>query len=388
MKKEISLMVVAGLVVGVIASVLVLFGNPGNMGFCIACFIRDTAGALKLQTAAPVKYIRPEIIGLVLGSFILAISTKEFSAKGGSSPLVRFVLGCFVTIGALVFLGCPLRMALRIAGGDLNAIVGLVGFVIGILIGIPFLKNGFSLGRTHSMNKFEGSLITIFQVCLFLLLIVFGGFLLTQGKMPFADGSDEAAEFAKKSLIAFSTTGPGSMHAPIMIALIAGLIVGALAQKSRLCMVGGIRDIVLFKDFKLITGFVCLIIAALVTNVVLGKFHPGFTLVGADGAAVSQPIAHSDGLWNALSMALVGFASVLLGGCPLRQLILAGEGNVDSAITCLGLLVGAAFAHNFGLASGVNVASGVTANGKVAVVIGFIFTAVVGFVNMNKPTSK
>lgn len=364
MKKELTMMVITGLVVGVIASVLVLLGNPGNMGFCIACFIRDTAGALKLHSAAPVKYIRPEIIGLVIGSFILAISTKEYNAKGGSSPLVRFALGCFVTIGALVFLGCPLRMALRIAGGDLNAIVGLVGFIIGILIGIPFLKNGFSLGRTHEMNKFEGSLITIFQVFLFLLL-VFGG-----------------------AILEFSTSGPGSMHAPIFIALVAGLIVGALAQRSRLCMVGGIRDIVLFKDFKLITGFVCLIIAAAVTNIILGKFHLGFTLVGADGAVVSQPIAHCDGLWNALGMALVGFASVLLGGCPLRQLILAGEGNVDSAITCLGLLVGAAFSHNFGLASGANVASGVTANGKIAVIIGLIFTAVIGFANMNRKTSK
>ncbi|MFR6395122.1 MAG: hypothetical protein ACLUNQ_08625 [Oscillospiraceae bacterium] len=39
-------------------------------------------------------------------------------------------------IGALAFLGCPLRMVLRIGGGDLNAVVGLVGFTLGIFIGI------------------------------------------------------------------------------------------------------------------------------------------------------------------------------------------------------------------------------------------------------------
>ena len=33
------------------------------------------------------------------------------------------------------------------------------------------------------------------------------------------------------------------------------------------------------------------------------------------------------------------------------QPILAGEGNTDSAVTVLGLMAGAAFAHNFGLAS-------------------------------------
>ena len=41
-------------------------------------------------------------------------------------------------IGALIFLGCPPRMMIRIAGGDLNAVVGLVGFAAGILSGCPF----------------------------------------------------------------------------------------------------------------------------------------------------------------------------------------------------------------------------------------------------------
>ena len=66
-------------------------------------------------------------------------------------------------------------------------------------------------------------------------------------------------------------------------------------------------------------------------------------------------------------MLLVGFGCVLLGGCPLRQLVLSGEGNTDSAITVIGLVAGAAFAHNFGLASS---GEGPTANGMIAVVIG------------------
>ena len=43
-----------------------------------------------------------------------------------------------------------------------------------------------------------------------------------------------------------------------------------------------------------------------------------------------------------MGMLLVGFGCVLLGGCPLRQLVLSGEGNSDSAVTVLGLIVGAA----------------------------------------------
>ncbi|MCQ4808396.1 YedE-related selenium metabolism membrane protein, partial [Intestinimonas massiliensis] len=71
LKKETSGIVLAGVVIGILASLLVFFGNPVNMGFCFACFLRDTAGALGLHSAAPVQYIRPEIIGMVLGSFLL-----------------------------------------------------------------------------------------------------------------------------------------------------------------------------------------------------------------------------------------------------------------------------------------------------------------------------
>ena len=143
-------------------------------------------------------------------------------------------------------------------------------------------------------------------------------------------------------------------------------------------MVGGIRDFVLFKDVKLLSGFVAVFAAALVVNLILTGATEGtyFTLSMTD-----QPVAHTDGLWNALGMLLAGFACTLLGGCPLRQLVLAGEGNTDSAVTVLGLLVGAAFAHNFGLASS---GAGPTANGKIAVIIGIVAVAAIGALNTFK----
>ena len=69
MKNEKTTIILAGTVIGLIAAVLVFFGNPANMGFCIACFLRDTSGALGLHNAETVQYIRPEIIGLVLGAW-------------------------------------------------------------------------------------------------------------------------------------------------------------------------------------------------------------------------------------------------------------------------------------------------------------------------------
>lgn len=351
LKNEKLAIVLAGLGIGVIAALLVLFGNPTNMGYCIACFLRDTAGGLKLHSAAVVQYVRPEIIGLVLGSFIMAALKKEWAPKGGSAPFTRFLLGFFVMIGCLAFLGCPFRMILRLAGGDLNAVFGLVGFVLGILCGVFFLNRGYSLKRTYRQPKLEGAAAPAIQVVLLVLLVAF------------------------PTLLAFSESGPGSNHAPILISLAAGLIVGALAQRTRLCMVGGIRDVILFREWKLLLGFAAILVSALVMNLIL-KAATGtnyFTLSFA-----GQPVAHTDGLWNGLGMALVGFGCVLLGGCPLRQLVLAGEGNTDSAVSVLGMLVGAAFCHNFGLASSAN---GPTASGKIAVLLGIAVVAVIACVN-------
>lgn len=356
MKNERVTIIGAGVVIGVIASLLVLFGNPANMGFCIACFIRDTSGALGLHSAKAVQYIRPEIIGIVLGSFLLSLIRKEYSPRGGSSAMTRFVLGFFVMIGCLMFLGCPFRMIVRLAGGDLNAIVGFVGFAAGILTGVFFLNKGYSLNRTYKVSKTEGSIISVIQVVLLVLLVAAPAFI----------HFTEAGE------------GPGAKHAAIIISLIAGLIVGGLAQYTRLCMVGGIRDIVLFREFKLILGFVAILVSALVCNLILTAATEGtFFNLGMAG----QPIAHTDWLWNILGMYLVGFGCVLLGGCPLRQLVLSGEGNTDSAITVVGLIVGAAFAHNFGLASS---ADGPTNNGKIAVIIGIIVVTLIATVNTFK----
>ena len=147
------------------------------MGFCIACFLRDTTGALGLHSAAAVQYIRPEIIGLVLGACIVSLITKEFRPRGGSAPVTRFVLGAFVMIGCLMFLGCPFRMILRLAGGDGNAIFGLVGFAAGILTGTFFLKKGYTLKRSYKMPKLEGSIFPAVQIVMLLLLVAAPAFI-------------------------------------------------------------------------------------------------------------------------------------------------------------------------------------------------------------------
>ncbi len=123
--------ILAGAVIGIFGAMLQKLGNPPNMGICVACFERDIAGALGLHRANVVQYLRPEIVGFVLGSTIAALIFQELKARAGSAPIVRFVLGMFAMIGALVFLGCPWRAGFRLAGGDMTALTGSLGLIIG-----------------------------------------------------------------------------------------------------------------------------------------------------------------------------------------------------------------------------------------------------------------
>ena len=345
--------VLAGVVIGLLAALLPMLGNPPNMGVCVACFERDLAGALGLHRAAVVQYLRPEIPAFVLGSLAAALLFGEFRARAGSAPIVRFMLGVFAMIGALVFLGCPWRAILRLAGGDLNAIVGLAGLAAGIGIGAWFLKNGFTLGRSRETFKPAGWVIPGLMVGVLILIFVQPGFIFTSAK------------------------GPGAMHAPILISLGVGLLIGFIAQRTRFCTMGAIRDLILIRDFHLMYGLGAMLITAFVVNLGLDRVNTGFAL---------QPIAHSDHLWNFISMVLAGLCFALAGGCPGRQLFLSGEGDTDSGVFVLGMIVGAGFAHNFLLASGpdrmaegVLVVGGPGLNGQIAVVIGLVFCLILGF---------
>jgi len=346
--------VVTGTAVGVLAPLLVKLGNPGNMGVCVACFTRDIAGALGLHRAGTVQYIRPEIIGFVLGSLIAALVFREFKPRTGSAPLVRFVLGMFAVIGALVFLGCPWRAYLRLSGGDWNAVFGILGLVAGIGVGIVFLRTGFSLGRNRPAPKALGWVMPVLMIGLFFLLVFAPQFGRDPNGVPLGP-------------IFVSTQGPGSQHAPLLISLAVGVLVGFLAQRSRFCTVGAFRDLILLRDSHLFNGIVALIAAALLTNVFLGQFKPGFE---------NQPVAHANALWNFGGMVLAGLAFTLAGGCPGRQLFLAGEGDGDAAMFAFGMVVGAAFSHNFSAASS---PAGPGAFGPAAVVVGLIVCLAIGW---------
>ncbi len=356
--------ILAGGLIGLLAPLLQYAGNPQNMGICVACFERDIAGALGLHRAAPVQYLRPEIIGLVLGSTVAALIFGEFKARTGSAPIVRFLLGVFAMIGALTFLGCPWRALLRLSAGDLNAIVGLVGLAGGIFLGVQLLKSGYNLGRSRATYTGVGWIMPLIMFGLLALLVF-------------------EVKVSETGALFFSQSGPGSQHAFWLLSLGAGLAIGFLAQRTRFCTMGAIRDVILMGDTHLISGVGALVVVASVTNLVLGQFHPP--------SFFGQPVAHSQHLWNFLGMTLAGLAFALAGGCPGRQLFLSGEGDGDAAVFVLGMIAGAALAHNFALAAvpdsfveGVQKVGGIGPYGMAAVVLGLVICAVIGLTMRQK----
>jgi YedE family putative selenium metabolism protein len=342
---------ISGLAIGVFAVALQKMGNPANMGICVACFTRDIAGSLGFHQAAAVQYLRPEIFGIVLGAFVSALAFGDFKPRGGSIPLLRFVLGAIATIGALAFLGCPWRAVLRLAGGDMNAVVGLLGLIFGVFVGTRFFRWGYNPGSASRSRVVLGLTLPFAALGLLILMFFF---------LP-VTGEPTTAIFR------YSISGPGAQRAPIYISLMLGLFIGVIAQRSRFCTIGGIRDFILFRQVHLLIGFLSLLITVFIGNLIFGTFNLGFA---------DQPIAHTNHLWNFFGMTLSGLAFSLAGGCPGRQLIMASEGDGDATNFVFGTVAGAAIAHNFNLAAS---GAGVSLNGQIGVGVGLVIALLIAF---------
>ncbi|MCK4979641.1 MAG: YedE-related selenium metabolism membrane protein, partial [Candidatus Delongbacteria bacterium] len=70
---------------------------------------------------------------------------------------------------------------------------------------------------------------------------------------------------------------------------------------------------------------------------------------------------------------------------PGRQLILTGEGDTDSGVFVMGMIAGAAFSHNFAMASS---PKGIGAFGSWGTIIGIIFCLVIAYTMTKKRKIK
>lgn len=324
-------------IVGALAAGLVALGNPGNMGICGACFLRDASGAMGFFGGPGPKYFRPELVGVIVGAMILAIATRRFEGRTGSHAATRFFFGVWMAFGALVFLGCPFRMLQRLGGGDAQALIALPGFILGVGLGLLFERRGYSVGKTAIVpSRGVGLVGPVAFAGLFAWFIARGFFPAESGAPP---------------------------HAPWLIALGISLVAGALLSLTGFCAISAARQIFL-GDRKMLIGAAVLMAGYAVVSLATGRFQFGLE---------NQPAAHGDWLWSLLAVMLVGLTGVMVGGCPVRQIVMTGEGNGDAFVTVAGLLIGGAMAQTFGIAS---TGAGTTPTGRGAVIIGLI-TAIV-----------
>jgi uncharacterized protein len=196
-------------------------------------------------------------------------------------------------------------------------LLGFAGVAFGAFIGVLFMRRGFNLSRATKISQGAGWIMPAMMIGLLGLLIL------------------------QPAFINFSHVGFASNHAAWPIALGAALVVGFLAQRSRLCFAGAWRDIFLIKNTNLMTGVITAVLAALVLNMFLGQFKLG---IGSE-----MPLSQDAYVANFFATTLVGLGATLLTGCPLRQLILSGEGDTDATVTVMGLFAGTAIMRNFDL---------------------------------------
>jgi YedE family putative selenium metabolism protein len=311
-----------------------------------ACFLRDVGGSLGLFPSGP-RYFRPEIAGLMLGALAAVLVRRRFRARSGSHAGARFVFGLWMAIGALVFLGCPFRLFQRLGGGDLNALVGAGGLLLGVGLGLAFERRGYDVGKTQDSPAPLGWLGHA--------LVLTGLVFFVRGGVLFGPSAAEP------------TGAPA--HAPWVLALGLAALAGVALSLTGFCGVNAMRQV--FRGPRwMLGGALALVGAYALVALATGRFTLAFA---------GQPVAHQDHLWNVLGMTLVGLCGVLAGGCPVRQVVMAGEGNADAFVTSMGLVVGGALAHDLALVSS---PEGSTPAGRVAVLLGLGFALVYGWTSV------
>ena len=330
------------------------------MGICVACFERDIAGALGLHRAGVVQYVRPEIIGFIMGSLIAAYSFKEFKPRCGSAPVVRFALGMFAMIGALVFLGCPWRAILRLAGGDGNAIVGILGLSFGVWIGVLFLKNGYNLGRTQPSHVGAGWILPLLMLGLLALMLILSPGGRSKQERRTVLQCKRARCHACPSINCLGHRSWYRFYGPAKPVLHHGSAAGSY-------FVWTDPSVVRFSGIAYIS--------------ISCQCDPG---------TISSRICRTARCPYHACLEFCRHDTCRIGLCPGRGMsgpsTVSGRRRVtgDAAVFVLGMIVGAGFAHNFGLASS---PKGVGPHGIAAVIVGLVFCLFIGF-SMKKTMNK
>lgn len=351
--KSSVLIIISGIVIGMLIGLLSLYGNPLNMGLCEINFIRDIAGTLGLHNVDIFKYYRPEITSVILGSFAISIIRKKYKLTLSRAGIVKMLLGFCTMIFGMIFLGSPLRTIERMAGGDLNAYIAFIALIIGMIVGYIFINKGYNIKDTEKTYKNPFSKFILPGILLIGLIILI---------------LDTYGNTSGNKIFKVSEAGPASVHASVMLAILFSFIIGILLEITELSFDNTFNNIVYKKNFAMLISGICMFIILLILNYI--SYNLNFSFDG-------QIVAHKASIWNFISMFGVGLALMLADGDPLRQMIKAGEGSIDSMLYIVGMflaciiiyplkLTGAAYSM---LPNGTWFVGGPVKNGMIATII-------------------
>jgi uncharacterized membrane protein YedE/YeeE len=144
---------------------------------------------------------------------------------------------------------------------------------------------------------------------------------------------------------------------PALVTLGMGLILGYVAQRSRFCLIGGLRDFILVRDTELLKGAVAFFVTAWLAFSVASVFGwvsfqaPRLQETLTSAASSAPPLAAAGALpiprvnwplWilTAVAGIALGLFSTLANGCPTRQHVLAAQGIQDSVFYLAGFYLG------------------------------------------------
>lgn len=114
-----------------------------------------------------------------------------------------------------------------------------------------------------------------------------------------------------------------------------GLAFGVLLQRSRLCVVAAVSNLVLARDFRQLHGYLAAVAVALTGTYLLER---------GEWVAVAESAYRASALnWAAAGLGglVFGFGSLLAGGCAGRTLVRVAEGNLGAWITLPAFVFGA-----------------------------------------------
>lgn len=121
---------------------------PEAYGICMSCHGRDLVNWVVNDlfgsdlTVAQVSLVFPLLttVGVVVGSFLGAVTSGEFRWRMPAKPLRNFLHGLVVMNLALLAGGCATRLTLSTAAGDLSGLVAFLGMVAGIVLATLWLR--------------------------------------------------------------------------------------------------------------------------------------------------------------------------------------------------------------------------------------------------------